>query len=403
MARRATPVLGPGLGLALALAGTACADSAPSPSETTAVDSAGVRLVTWPAGPRDTIRVSDEVLTIGAEGDTLYQFTRVSAVEALSDGRIVVGDGGVNEVRYYGPDGTWQATVGGRGEGPSEIGFLSSAQRWKGDTLVVLDPRNRRFALFSPEPAFARTARWPEGTSPMPEGAGACIGPTALGLVAGPRMAHQGWACVFREGSEGVRAFEMTIRMRDFEGTAHGEPIGSIAVTRVFERMTDDPRLAFPPVPLANPIGFDVSEEGLFVTHLEAYRIDHYDPDGRLRLRIRDAMPRRAVTAAMEAEHLENLPDALRPGVEQVPMPDSLPGFDRLIATEEGPWARHRGIPSDSLVVWSAYSSDGAEARLYAFPGNFDLRSVVDGLAYGTITDELDVQRIRVYRLPGGG
>lgn len=58
------------------------------------------------------------------EGDPAYLLSRVAGAMQLPDGRVVVADGGTNEVRFYGSRGEHLQTVGRSGEGPGEYQYL---------------------------------------------------------------------------------------------------------------------------------------------------------------------------------------------------------------------------------------------------------------------------------------
>ena len=73
----------------------------------------------WTVGP--------ELLRIGAN-DALpgHSLFRVRMAIADPDGRVLVADGGTNEVRIFDASGTLVATLGGSGQGPAEFRMLSA-------------------------------------------------------------------------------------------------------------------------------------------------------------------------------------------------------------------------------------------------------------------------------------
>ena len=87
----------------------------------------------WQLGPEPLVEIG--VLN----GEAPYQLFRVADAARLGDGRIVVINGGTNELRVYGADGGHLATWGGEGEGPGEFLLMQSLVRWPGDSLAVWD------------------------------------------------------------------------------------------------------------------------------------------------------------------------------------------------------------------------------------------------------------------------
>ena len=108
-------------------------------------DSAGITIVESPdldvaSLPLWTMSVAPTVEIGGNSGDSGHQLNQVVNVARLGDGRIVLGDGGSREVRFFDPDGGHSLSVGGPGEGPGEFArFLMGIERLPGDTVVASD------------------------------------------------------------------------------------------------------------------------------------------------------------------------------------------------------------------------------------------------------------------------
>ncbi|MCJ7629016.1 MAG: hypothetical protein MUO50_11595 [Longimicrobiales bacterium] len=92
----------------------------------------------------------------GADEREGYFFQRVAGATRLSDGRIVVADGGSSEISFYDSLGTHLETVGGEGEGPGEFRGVMQIQRLPGDTLLILSYRPG-LTWFSPEGDYLRS------------------------------------------------------------------------------------------------------------------------------------------------------------------------------------------------------------------------------------------------------
>lgn len=124
-------------------------------------DSAGIRLVlnSPPSGNVAGLDLSGSPLvTVGlAEGPDEFLLFRVAGAAQLSDGRIVVADGGSLEVRYFDPSGTHLRTVGGRGDGPGELSFVSGIWRTHGDSVLAYDLNRRSMSVFDEQGDYVRS------------------------------------------------------------------------------------------------------------------------------------------------------------------------------------------------------------------------------------------------------
>lgn len=157
----------------LAVSLVACTDNTSRTSTVFVRDSAGVRIVenTTPLWqPGEEWRLGLEPLVDLGGGDTEEgQLFRVVGALRLSDDRIVVANGGADEIRFYGPEGAFLSASGGEGEGPGEFLLLRSLYRLGGDSLLVGDPLAGRLSLFDAEGAFVRVTRLaPTDGAPMP-------------------------------------------------------------------------------------------------------------------------------------------------------------------------------------------------------------------------------------------
>lgn len=93
-------------------------------------DSAGVEIVEQSAPLRDSLGWTvdpEPAVRIGARlrgaDDMLF---RVRGAARLSDRRIVVANGGTQEIRFYAADGRLERSAGGEGEGPGEFASVGA-------------------------------------------------------------------------------------------------------------------------------------------------------------------------------------------------------------------------------------------------------------------------------------
>jgi len=149
------------------LLGTAACDGAATTEDMAATvrDSAGVQIVEHPASliaalPEWTA-IGDPVIDLGGGDHPAEEFTAIRSAVRLGDGRVLVAEGGSNELRLFGADGAALATWGRRGQGPGEFTGISTLDLLPGDTVAALDLNGRRTHLFAPDGTFLRQVMHP--------------------------------------------------------------------------------------------------------------------------------------------------------------------------------------------------------------------------------------------------
>ena len=94
-------------------------------------------------------------LRIGVEaGEEQLQFSEITGVARLEDGRIAVANGRPLEVRIFSPEGKFLRTVGSRGQGPGEFESLGAIAAGHGDTVFVVDDRHTRILRYTVSGGF---------------------------------------------------------------------------------------------------------------------------------------------------------------------------------------------------------------------------------------------------------
>ena len=155
--------------LTAVLAPTACGPDSGRPGEragpgTMHRDSAGVAIADavsplWGEGDGWTV-ADPPLLEIGvATGDPDYQLADVTGAARLASGDIVVAVQGSMELRWFREDGAFVRRAGGAGEGPGEFGRLGFVDVLPGDSVVAFDDRLQRVHVFGPDGALSRTLR----------------------------------------------------------------------------------------------------------------------------------------------------------------------------------------------------------------------------------------------------
>ena len=155
--------LHPLLGLT-SLAALACEQGRQSPLSlpTQTRDSAGIRIVEN-ARPTDGSRLGwtigpEPAVSIGVlEGEEPYMLHWANDATRLRTGRIVVANGGTNELRAFGADGVHVGTWGREGEGPSDFAALTRIETWPGDSIVAWYTGAYGMAVYDSDGNFGRT------------------------------------------------------------------------------------------------------------------------------------------------------------------------------------------------------------------------------------------------------
>ena len=101
--------------------------------------------------PRDGVMRDflEEELSIGlAEGPEEYMLNRPQDVKAADDGTFYVLDWGDVCIKVYDKDGTFIRTIGQKGQGPGDFGFLLYMALSTDGRIFVMDPVNRRVSVF---------------------------------------------------------------------------------------------------------------------------------------------------------------------------------------------------------------------------------------------------------------
>lgn len=95
-----------------------------------------------PAAPGSLALVP--VRDIQPEPDSPEEILNPQSVAIADDGSVLVSEQGQGQIKVFGPDGSYQRTIGRRGSGPNEYQVAFIALR--GDTLLVQDPQGSRFS-----------------------------------------------------------------------------------------------------------------------------------------------------------------------------------------------------------------------------------------------------------------
>jgi hypothetical protein len=298
----------------------------------------------WTVGPEPEVEIG------GAPDDARYQFFRVVDAARLSDGRIVVADGGSLELRFYDARGAYVTAVGHEGEGPGEFRTLSGLEVGDGDTIYVFDRRLQRVSVFDTGGKLVRVLRVPVSVAPLEY-----VGRFTDGrwyardedrLVSGPAGAIQRDTARFLGFDV---AFERRFAITAFAGV----------MTASFRAggQTGYRRAPFSPSPAQ-----DVFGNCLYVISGDRPEVRVFSSGGNPVLLVTLEMEPRPVSDAERSAWLDDLaaqtPEVararLRRALEGVAMPEALPVFNDVVVDARGYiWLQEYIPQSESGRTWS--------------------------------------------------
>lgn len=360
-------------------------------------DSAGIAIAVTPGSEARTALgwAMDTVpdLQIGIAGTSSghgtaqpwYEFNRIGGVRQLSDGRVVVVDGGSREVRFFDSRGQFLHRFGGKGRGPGEFGgspvLVNAFQR---DSLLIFDPRPVRFHFLSPDAdgyRLVRPATWSGATPPV-----GFISPNVLvGLMHLHRPTTTGvyevplvYAWIHIATGKRTLVDSFTVRPQYTV-----EFVNSIAYGGL--------------IPFSSRPSAAVTRNGALVTDGALPEIKEYDIEGQLTRIIRVDEPRRRI---MNTDIQRYVEVTGKPTYPEIPIPELMPAFESLLVDDEGwLWAKVYEWDPARRPEWVGFDPDGQAHGSIRMPVGFRVQQIAGDFVLGVWTNELDVEYVRRYRV----
>ena len=284
-------------------------------------DSAGIPIVENRApapGSQLGWVVGDEpVVSIGTrDASDAFQFYRVGDATRLADGRIVVANGGSNELLVFDADGNHLEAWAGQGDGPGEFWDLSTVRPWPGDSLIAGDSQQGRASIFDLAGAHGRTMSLrgpPDATTREMAAAGqaADAGPVDVEPHVVLRVLPDGTLLTRtpRGYAQGFHRWESTYALMGADGSTRAS-LGNYLGNQVFSAFYEQDDGNFAVIPLWHPFGKATLTTAwgdlAAIGDNETYEIRAYHSDGSLARIVRRDHETRIPTQAEQ--------DRLRPG-----------------------------------------------------------------------------------------
>ena len=380
--------------LALAAGGVALACSGPADASSPDAGAGQARLPVWSLDARPRVDVG------GADAEGPAEFFGTMAATRLSDGRLVVADGGSKELRFFGPDGRHLRTTGGKGGGPGEFNFLTWVGRIAGDTVLAYDESTRRVSTFSPTGDFVRAhALTPPDERRFPEVVGA--------FRDGRILARLGFDRVFGRG-ERRDTVPFIVFSRD--GRSADTVVTLPGTERWFVVHPGQGASQFT-VGFGRDAHASVSGDLAVIGASDRYEVGLYDPAGRLVQRLRGEQKARAPTGDDVTRWRATLlvPEDAYPGAaarnratSEVPFRPTYPAFAELAMSATGEYWLREYPPAGDLLApgrWIVYDRTGTPRARVSTPARFTVLEVGADYVLGRWRDAQDVSHLRVHDL----
>lgn len=348
--------------------------------------------------------VSDTPLvSIGElEGETAYLFQSIIDAELLSDGRVVIADGGLSVIRVFDSAGALLSELGGSGEGPGEFQTLRSI--WtQGDTLVAWDSESRRLSYFTLPSTLSRVVSLER--SPEASGVGsldAAVGALPSGIVV---IASLGFGST-GDGSTGeVSADRLSLETFGADGAHLGRVLDGTGLIRFRVGERGSAPVPFSPLP-----HFDTHGSRIYYADGSSPTVTAWSAGATRVIQLPGiAHDIDAAWAGLVEGVQEDGREFFAGIISEAPRPDSLPQLAGLLVGDDGQiWTKPYEPMADALWLagadnywgtWRVVDDAGAVVATVSLPRGFRPLSVADDLVLGVGVDALGVERVQVRRV----
>lgn len=368
-------------------------------------DSAGVRIASSSA-PRLTeavIVAREPVLTIPADfGAPVRLLYNVRHAEVLSDGRLVVGNAGTNELFFFSEEGRYLGAVGGAGDGPGEFQRLFGLHACEGDRLVV-EELTRLSIISGRTASFDGNVQVAGHLSDTRVPIGGIREDCGAALFAAPE---------FATSSGTSRSFDSLVNLfwADFS-TGARDSIGSFEGTELYSWQLDGRS-----VPVRAPFGSNavwaVHPLGVVYGSARDAGFRLLGDGGALRGVVRWSEASREVSDEDWTYFEESREDfsrlypdeaRLQPPSDFFERPRLKPAYSAMRVDGSGRiWLNRYGRYSvygpESSSSWAVFTPEGEWLADVSMPGDLEVLAITDSLVVGVAYDAMDLGHVQVHR-----
>ncbi len=434
---------------ALGLGALAACEAGPNPAdwpdqlEYGVRDSAGVTIVEssrpapdsrlgWRVGEEPRVRFG------AAEGETAYQLYEVGDATRLDDGRIVVANGGSNELLVFDSAGGYLEAWAGQGEGPGEFQSLGTVHRWGPDSLIAGDAAaagsSGRVAIFDLAGNHGRTGTLTGEIggfmARMMAGATRAGGEDAqdpempeISEVGGGSTPHAmidvlpGNAILTREPGGFMAGFSRWEHAYGLVGADWGESVSlgeypgpetfADSYTNEGERMV---YFLLLPHPFGKTTTTAVWGDLVVFGRNETYEIRAFAADGSLARIVRRehavGTPTQEQQDARFRARFADLPEEERASrlevAANVPLVETFPAYSAIMGDALGNlWVREFDLPGEERdsPLWTVFDREGKALGFVETPAGLTIYEIGADFILGKRTGELDVESVELWGL----
>lgn len=338
------------------------------------------------------------LVSIGsADGDNEYSLHRVSHLRRLSDGRILVTMG--PDIRFYDVAGKFLFKAGGAGRGPGEFQYIQDILVLPGDTLLVLNIRER--VWLAPDGKYVRR----EAIDFGPLSTDGWFSEGAVFLPGGDLLATQHKQQA-NGGERGAAMIRPVLRYAIYSPASGAvRPIMESAGLRQM-RVGEHNSIVQPFTPHAQAA---IGRDRVYVGDNDTTFVNVFDLEGASVGRVAVATTATKVTAQdLERYRLRILEFAganaerkarFEEGWSVVEKPKRHPYWERaLVARDGGLWVAAPDRLGQARA-WTVFDRKGAQAGIVIMPQRFAPFEIGDDYILGVARDDDDVEFVRMYRL----
>ncbi len=368
-------------------------DRPPSPQTASwsVLDSAGVTVVSNHPDQieRGCVTVTPEpviaIRPVTQRGGTAPPFYKVRGGTVLSDGRIVVLNGGSRQLFFFEADGTYLKAAGGEGRGPGEFVNPTWLGHGDNDTLFVWDSGLSRLSIFDGAGELL--------TSHIVQASVGDDLPAVIGgrFDDGSFFTHPGGLAFF-DGRTGVVRHDQTYGRYDLE-TAQAE---RIVMGQGPEWVAGDRgvyELPFGKTDIAIPHG-----DALVIGDNGTSTLQYYDLAGQLRRAVHWASPPIPVTARDERAERRHIAEIF-PAFAHLPadarFADERPRFSSLQSDgTDWLWVQTYAAEWEPFGHWLVFDEAGVLRCRVDLPDRFRVRQIGDRHILGVQRDEWNEESV---------
>jgi hypothetical protein len=345
---------------------------------------------------------AEPALSIGTtDAEPEYQLYQVLGGRLLSDGRIAIVNSGSQEVRIYGPDGTYSHAFGDEGEGPGEYVRPTLVGAVGSDSLVVYDLNLRRVSIVHVDEGFVRS---------FPVGQEAGGFPMPNGMFSDGSQVYGGG--VFLSSSDGSFPTGVIQNASKYSAVSmEGDVSSDYGEWPSFEMYASEIEGGFiaRSLPFAKGSRAAVGPDDFYIGNSEAYEIFAFGPSGRLERIIRLDRPLTPVTQRdvdrLKSEEIadadsENEERTIETFFASVPVPEHMPAFGRFAVDVLGYlWVSEYKGPFVEEPEWTIFDPEGRIVGRVRMPAGTGILEIGQDYVLGRFTDELDVEYVQLWPL----